>query len=94
MPGRDWTREDLAAGVRDGDRRALARAISLVEDGDPLAYGVMGLSIILAGALMRPDSARWVWAAGAVCIAIAGCVGYVVAREPEPKTAPAEAAVH
>jgi LAO/AO transport system kinase len=38
---REWTREDLAAGVRDGDRRALARAISLVEDGDPLAYGVV-----------------------------------------------------
>jgi LAO/AO transport system kinase len=38
---RDWTREDLAAGVRDGDRRALARAISLVEDGDSLAYGVV-----------------------------------------------------
>ena len=38
---RDWTREDLAAGVRKGDRRALARAISLVEDGDPLSYGVV-----------------------------------------------------
>ena len=38
---RDWTREDLAAGVRSADRRALARAISLVEDGDPLAYGVV-----------------------------------------------------
>ena len=38
---RDWTREELAAGVRDGDRRALARAISLVEDGDALAYGVV-----------------------------------------------------
>jgi len=38
---RDWTREDLAAGVREGDRRALARAISLVEDGDPLAYDVV-----------------------------------------------------
>jgi LAO/AO transport system kinase len=38
---RDWTREQLAAGVREGDRRALARAISLVEDGDPLAYGVV-----------------------------------------------------
>ena len=33
-----WTRETLAAGVRSADRRALARAISLVEDGDPLAY--------------------------------------------------------
>jgi LAO/AO transport system kinase len=42
VPGRrDWTREDLAAGVREGDRRALARAISLVEDGDPLAYAVV-----------------------------------------------------
>ena len=35
---RDWTRESLAAGVRDGDRRALARAITLVENADPLAY--------------------------------------------------------
>jgi LAO/AO transport system kinase len=33
-----WTRDTLLAGVRDGDRRALARAISLVEDRDPLAY--------------------------------------------------------
>jgi LAO/AO transport system kinase len=35
---RDWTRESLAAGVRAGDKRALARAISLVENSDPLAY--------------------------------------------------------
>jgi LAO/AO transport system kinase len=42
VPGRrDWTREGLAAAVREGDRRALARTISLVEDGDPLAYGVV-----------------------------------------------------
>jgi LAO/AO transport system kinase len=42
VPGRrDWTRETLAAAVRDGDRRALARAITLVENGDPLAYGVV-----------------------------------------------------
>ncbi len=34
---REWTRESLVAGVRAGDRRALARAISLVENGDPLA---------------------------------------------------------
>jgi LAO/AO transport system kinase len=38
---RDWTRESLAAGVRSGDRRALARAITLVENGDPLAYEVV-----------------------------------------------------
>jgi LAO/AO transport system kinase len=33
-----WTLEDLVEGVRGGDRRALARAITLVENGDPLAY--------------------------------------------------------
>jgi LAO/AO transport system kinase len=32
-----WTRETLLDGVRSGDRRALARAITLVENGDPLA---------------------------------------------------------
>jgi LAO/AO transport system kinase len=34
----DWTRESLAEGVRAGDRRALARAISLIENSEPLAY--------------------------------------------------------
>jgi LAO/AO transport system kinase len=38
---RDWTRETLVAGVRSGDRRALARAITLVENRDPLAYDVV-----------------------------------------------------
>ena len=32
-----WTREALVEGVRSGDRRALARAITLVENADPLA---------------------------------------------------------
>src|SRR5205823_8857479 len=35
---RDFTSESLAAGVRAGDRRALARAITLVENSEPLAY--------------------------------------------------------
>jgi LAO/AO transport system kinase len=34
----DWTRETLAEAVRAGDRRAVARAITLVENSDPLAY--------------------------------------------------------
>jgi LAO/AO transport system kinase len=38
---RDWTRESLAEGVRTGDTRALARAISLVENGDPVAYDLV-----------------------------------------------------
>jgi len=38
---RQWTRESLAAGVRAGDRRALARAITLVESSDPAAYALV-----------------------------------------------------
>ena len=38
MARKELTLEELVAGVRSGERRALARAISLVEDGDPLAY--------------------------------------------------------
>ena len=35
---RRWTLEALLDGVRRGDRPALARAITLVENGDPLSY--------------------------------------------------------
>jgi LAO/AO transport system kinase len=35
---KEWSLDELTAGVEASDRRALARAISLVEDGDPLAY--------------------------------------------------------
>src|SRR5881392_1064042 len=38
---RDFTRESLAAGVRAGEKRALARAITLVENSEPLAYDVV-----------------------------------------------------
>jgi LAO/AO transport system kinase len=38
---RQWTRESLAEGVRAGDRRALARAITLVESSDPAAYALV-----------------------------------------------------
>jgi LAO/AO transport system kinase len=38
---REFTRESLAAGVRAGDTRALARAITLVENSEPLAYEVV-----------------------------------------------------
>jgi LAO/AO transport system kinase len=38
---RDWTRDTLSAGIRTGDKRALARAITLVENSDPLAYEVV-----------------------------------------------------
>jgi LAO/AO transport system kinase len=35
---REWTEETLVEGVRSGDRLALARAITLVENADPMAY--------------------------------------------------------
>ena len=35
---RGWSLETLVDGVRSGERRALARAITLVESSDPLAY--------------------------------------------------------
>src|SRR3954454_3737396 len=38
---RPVTREALVERVLAGDRRAVARAISLVEDGDPIAAGVV-----------------------------------------------------
>jgi len=38
---RRWTRNALVDAVRDGDRRALARAISLVENSDPLAHEIV-----------------------------------------------------
>jgi LAO/AO transport system kinase len=38
---REFTLETLAAGVRAGDRRALARAITLVENSEPLAYDLV-----------------------------------------------------
>src|SRR6476620_3011614 len=38
---RDWTTETLAAAVREGDRRALARAITLIENSDPMAYDLV-----------------------------------------------------
>ena len=41
MAGTKWTQERLLEGVRSGDRRALARAISLIEDSDPLAYDLV-----------------------------------------------------
>jgi len=41
MSRREWTHDELVAGVRDGDRRALARAISLVENGDARAAAVV-----------------------------------------------------
>jgi LAO/AO transport system kinase len=36
-----WTVDELIAGVAAGDHRALARAITLIENGDPLSFAVV-----------------------------------------------------
>ena len=41
MARHSWTHEDLVAGVRAGDHRALARAITLIENRDPGASAVV-----------------------------------------------------
>jgi len=41
MSRREWSHDELVAGVREGDRRALARSISLVENGDPRAAALV-----------------------------------------------------
>ncbi len=41
MARRPWTHDQLVAGVRAGDRRALARSISLVENRDPGALALV-----------------------------------------------------
>jgi hypothetical protein len=74
-------------GMRDDLR---GRALTFVMSA---TYGVMGLSLIVGGAAMPPDASRWVWGAGAVCIAVAAVVGYVTAREPATQASPAGASV-
>ncbi len=41
MGRKEWSHEQLVAGVREGDRRALARAISLVENRDRRAQALV-----------------------------------------------------
>jgi LAO/AO transport system kinase len=41
MSRREWSHDELVAGVREGDRRALARSISLVENGDARASALI-----------------------------------------------------
>jgi MFS family permease len=75
----------VQTGARDAVR---GRALTLLMSG---TMAVQALGTLLAGALMPADGARWVWAAGAAVFAIAGVVGYLLAREPAPAPAPAPA---
>jgi hypothetical protein len=51
----------------------------------------MGIAIVVTGALMGPDDARWVWAISAAILGIAAVVGYVLARDPTSARARVEA---
>ena len=50
-----------------------------------------GVGIVLAGALMSVNDARWVWLASAITLAAASIVGFTLAREPTGRAAPLEA---
>ena len=63
-------------GARDAVR---GRALTVLMAG---TMTVQALGTVLAGALMPPDGARWVWGAGAASFAVAGVVGYLLARAP------------
>jgi MFS family permease len=54
-------------------------------------FGLLGVSTVLAGALMPADGARWVWFAGGLTLAVASVVGYALARVPSEAGIPAEA---
>ncbi|HZC30085.1 MAG TPA: MFS transporter [Gaiellaceae bacterium] len=54
------------------------RALTLVMSG---TYVLTAVGNVLAGALLHVGGARWVWAGAAVCFAIGGAVGYVLARD-------------
>ena len=49
MARHSWTHDELVAGVRGGDHRALARAITLVENRDPGASAVVSELYPLTG---------------------------------------------
>jgi MFS family permease len=66
----------LVQRTRDDVRgRALTFVMSATWTG-------MGISIVVAGALMSPTDSRWVWAIGAAVLGLAAVVGYALAREP------------
>jgi MFS family permease len=75
----------VQTGSRDEMR---GRALTVLMSG---TMAVQALGTILAGALMPPGAARWVWGAGAIVFAASAVVGYVLAREPASAPAPAPA---
>ena len=72
-------------GTRDEMR---GRALTFVMSA---TWTSTGVGIVLAGALMSVNDARWVWLASAATFAAAAVVGFTLAREPAGRAAPLEA---
>lgn len=72
-------------GTRDEMR---GRALTFVMSA---TFTATGIGIVLAGALMTVNDARWVWLASAVTFVAAAIVGFTLAREPAGRAAPLEA---
>jgi MFS family permease len=59
-----------------------------------LTWTTTGIGIVLAGALMGVNDARWVWLASAIALAVAAAVGFALAREPAGQAAPVQASAN
>jgi MFS family permease len=57
-----------------------------------VTWAVFGISIVVCGALMSPEDARWVWAIGAGLLTAGALVGYLLGRERAPAPARLEPA--
>jgi MFS family permease len=71
-------------GTRDEMR---GRALTFVMSA---TFATTGIGIVLAGAFMGVNDARWVWLASAVTFAAAAIVGFALARDPAGQAAPLE----
>lgn len=71
-------------GARDDMR---GRAVTLLMSG---TIAVQAFGSVLAGALMPPDGARWVWVGCAVTFAVGGVAAYLLARDPAGESAQVE----
>jgi MFS family permease len=78
----------MQRGTRDEMR---GRALTFVMS---LTWTTTGVGIVLAGALMGSNDARWVWLASAVTLAVAAIAGYTLAREPAGRAAPVQASAN
>jgi MFS family permease len=75
----------MQRGTRDEMR---GRALTFVMS---LTWTTTGIGIVLAGALMGVNDARWVWLASALTLAVAAVIGFTLAREPAGQAAPVQA---